>query len=333
MTYPFKIERPKTLQAAAKRVAQMQGRAAILGGGLELLDLTRHLHGSQPEILIPIRQVEPTSYMESRGTELRIGAGTTLAEVAESTGVRRVAWPLGEAAQAVGSPQIRAQSTIAGNLLQRPRCWYFRNGMPCYKNGGDTCPARTGDNRYHAIFGGGPTYSVFHSDIGLALCALQASVVIVTPDGGKTIPILDLYTDPAKDPSREHVLQPGEIIREIRVPAMSDRYVGTFMKVRERSGFDFAIASIALVYNNFHGRFKDVRVYMGGVAPRPYIPETARRQIEYKKLNRKEIPIAAELAAAGAEPLEHNAYKIPIVQRLFREAFDVTYEKLSWKPD
>ncbi len=333
MTYPFKIERLASLQAAARRIADLQGRAAILGGGLELLDFARSGADQTPEILIPIRQIAPMSYIETRSGEIRIGAGTSIAEIADSTGIRRVAWPLTESANAVGSSQIRSQSTLAGNLLQRPRCWYFRNGISCFKNGGNTCPAATGDNRYHAIFGGGPTYSVFQSDPGLALCALQATLVIVSPDGERTMPVTDLYVDPKQDASREHVLKPGEIIREIRITPLTDRYVGTFMKIRERSGFDFATVSIALIYNNFHGRFKDIRVYLGGVAPRPYVPEKALNQIQYKKLGRGEIPPAADLAAEGAAPLEHNAYKIPMVKRLFREAFEVTYEKLSWRPD
>lgn len=336
MTFPILIEKPGDLKTAAKRIATLGGKAAILGGGLDLLDQARNLQEDEPRptVLIPLRLLPGTSYIEIRGEQLRIGAATTLAEIAESDGIRLSAWPLAEAAEAVGSPQIRNQATIAGNLLQRPRCWYFRSGIPCPKNGGaEKCPAVEGDNRYHAIFEGGPTWSVFHSDVGLALHALKASLVLVTPEGEKILPISELYVDPRQTPTREHSLRSGDIIREIRVPTLTERYTGIFWKVTERAGFDFALASIALVYNNHHGRFKDMRIFLGGVAPRPYIPQPTVNFIEYKKLSRDLIPKAAALAADGAEPLAHNAYKIPIVKNLVRKAFEVTYEKLSWKPD
>lgn len=333
MTYPVRIERPKDLAAASKRLAALNEKGAALGGGLDLLELTREYPAKAPEILIPVRDVASTSYIEIRGTELRLGGSTTVAEIAESMGVKKTAWPLTEAAESVGSPQIRAQATLAGNLLQRPRCWYLRNGIPCLKNGGEGCPAVAGDNRYHAIFGGGPCYTVFHSDIGLALMALGAMLVIVSPEGERIMHIGDLYNVPAGDVTRHHTLKAGDIIREVRMKVMDDRHVGTFIKVRERGSFDFSLASIAIVYNNFHGRFKHMRMYLGGVAPAPYTPQKAMDFINFKKLSRKLIPQAADLAGDSAAPLVHNAYKIPIIKYLVRRAFETTYDKLSWRPD
>ncbi len=333
MTYPVTIERPRDLSAAARRLHALQSKGAPIGGGLELLELYQHADPAAPDVLIPIRQIADVSTIRVSPGEVHIGAAATLAEVADSMGVKRYAWPLSEAAQSVGSPQIRAQATIAGTLLQRPRCWYFRNGISCYKNGGQTCPAVDGDNRYHAIFGGGPTHSVFHSDVGLALHALQAKIDLVTPGGDKTIAIADLYIDPQVDVTREHVLNPGEIIREIRIPKLPDRFVGTFMKIRERGSFDFAIVSVALIYNNYHGQFKNMLIFLGGVAPRPHVPQKTIDAIQFKKLSRALISPAADLAADGATPLAHNAYKIPMVKEIVREALEQTYEKLSWRPD
>lgn len=337
MTFPLLIEQPKDLTAAARRLAALNGRGAVFGGGLEILEEARNHHSAGistlPEILIPLRQMPDTSYIEIRSGELRLGAATTIAEIAESVGIKRTAWPLGEAAAAVGSPQIREQATLAGNLLQRPRCWYLRNGFPCVKNGGVECPAVNGDNRYHAVFDGGPSWSVFHSDVALALFALDAKVVVITPTEEKIISISELYTDPRQEPTREHVLKPGEIIREIRIQAMTNRYTGTFMKITERSGFDFSIAAVAVVYNNFHGRFKDMRMFLGGVAPRPYVPQKTIDALLYKKLSRTLIPPAADLAADGAAPLSQNAYKLPIIKNLVRQALEKTYQRLSWKPD
>ena len=334
MTYPVILERPKDLAGVSRRLAALQGKGAVLGGGLEIFDPSAAMQSSLPEILIPMRQYAETSYIEIRGQTIRLGASTTVAEIAESMGIRRIAWPLSEAAAAVGSPQIRAQATVVGNLLQRPRCWYFRNGFPCYKNGGQLCPAETGDNRHHAIFDGGPTYSVFHSDIALALHALQASVVVVSPDATERIVLIqDLYTDPKKDVTREHILKPGEIIREVQVPGLTDRFTGTFMKIRERGSFDFAIVSVAVIYNNFHGRFEGMKIFLGGVSPRPYVPKKTIEALQFKKLKRVLLVPAADLAADGAQPLSQNAYKIPLVKNLVRRALETTYDRLSWKPD
>lgn len=334
MTFPVILERPKDMAAVSRRLAALDGKGAALGGGLEIFDPSDAMRSHLPEILIPMRQMANTSYIEIRGQTIRIGASTTIAEVSESTGIRRIAWPLSEAAAAVGSPQIRAQATVVGNLLQRPRCWYFRNGFSCYKNGGQTCPAETGDNRHHAIFDGGPTYSVSHSDISLALHALQASVVVVAPDGSERIVLIqDLYMDPKKDVTREHILKPGEIIREVQVPGLTDRFTGTFMKIRERGSFDFAIVSAAVVYNNYHGRFEGMKIFLGGVAPRPYIPQKTIEALQLKKLKRSLLAPAADLSADGATPLSQNAYKIPLVKNLVRRALESSYDKLSWKPD
>lgn len=328
------LERPSDLAAASRRLAALQGKGAILGGGLELFEPSPDIHPGKPDILIPMRNLGATSYIHVRGEEVRIGASTTVAEIAESDFVKRFSWPLAEAAAAIGSPQIRAQATIAGNLLQRPRCWYFRNGFPCRKNGaGQGCPAESGDNRHHAIFDGGPTHSVFHSDLGLVLHALNATLVVVTPTGEKTMPVSELYMDPKTDVTREHVLKPGEIIREIRMPQLDARHVGTFMKIRERSGFDFAIVSVAMVYTNYYGQFRNMHIYLGGVAPRPYIPQGTIASLQKNKLSRQLIPRAAARAAEGAVPMAHNAYKIHIVNNLVQQALEKTYDRLSWKPD
>ncbi|OGH55565.1 MAG: hypothetical protein A3G34_00620 [Candidatus Lindowbacteria bacterium RIFCSPLOWO2_12_FULL_62_27] len=328
MTWPITLERPKDLAAATRRLAALGGKGAVLGGGLELLDMR-----NRPEILIPTRFLGPMSYIEVRSAEVRIGAATTLGELVDSSSIRHYAWPLWEAARLVGSPQIRAQATLAGNLLQRPRCWYFRNGFPCLKNGVEGCPAETGDNRHHAIFDGGPTYSVYHSDIGLVLHALQATLAIATPEGDKVISMFDLYADPKKDPAREHVLKPGEIIREIRFRQLDNRWVGTFLKVRDRRGFDFALASVAVTYNNYYGKFSSVRILLGAVAPRAYVPQKSIDFLQNRKLNRSLLAPAADLSIEGAQPLAHNAYKVHLVRNLVMRALEKTYDRLSWKPD
>lgn len=336
MSYPFLLEKVRTLQDASRRIADSPGKAAVIGGGLEILDeVDSPTAGStRPDILIPIGQIPDTSYIHSRGDQLRLGAALTIAEIAESDAVRRLAWPLSEAAAAVGSPQIRAQGTLAGNLLQRPRCWYLRGGFSCHRSDGSDCPAVTGDHRYHAIFDGGPCWSVYHSDLGLALHALNAQLIILNPDGKeREMPVRDLYPDPKKDPLKFHTLQPGEIIREIRLAGLSNRYTGTFLKITERGAFDFALASVAVVYNNFHGRFKNIQLFLGGVAPRAYTPEAVVKTLSHQKLDRSLLAAAASHAADVAAPLPENGYKMSIVKNLVRRALEVTYDKLSWKPD
>jgi len=251
---------------------------------------------------------------ETRHGGLRIGALTTIAEVAADAQVNERSPGLAQAAASVGSPQLRHQGTIGGNLCQRPRCWYFRGDFDCAKKGGGMCYAVDGQNRYHAILGGDPCYIVHPSDTAPMLLALGAAVRIVGSGGERTVTLEKFFVLPGDDLYRETVLADGELLTDILVPAPASNLVTSYRKVRERGAWDFALTSIALAIRLSGRRVEAARVVLGGVAPVPWRSLEAERALAGNELNEKTILAAAEAATHGSEPLDQNGYKVPLVR-------------------
>jgi len=223
---------------------------------------------------------------------------------------------LAQAAKAVASPQIRRMGTIGGNLCQRPRCWYFRSGIPCLKSNGADCPAREGENTHHVIFAGGPCYAVHPSDAAVALTALEAVVHIEGPQGARSVPIAGFFVLPDPDPRRETVLEPGEFLSAIDVPAESSGGRQRYTKVLQRAAWDFALASIAVV-RRVDG---SVRMVLGGVAPVPWrVNPSVEEDVASGTLNDDDFEVLAERALYDAKPLSGNGYKISLSKALLRE--------------
>jgi xanthine dehydrogenase YagS FAD-binding subunit len=294
-----------------------------LAGGQDLLttmkdDVTR------PVRLVNLKGIRGLDRIEGDAKKgLRIGALTTLAALEEHTLVRKSFPALAESAESVGSPQIRTLGTVGGNLCQRPRCWYYRHeNIVCLKKGGSTCYAASGENKYNAILGGGPSYIVHPSDLAPALVALGASARIAGPGGERTVDLERFFTLPSEGRiRRENVLENDEIVVEIVVPAAAAGVRSTYVKFKERESFDFALSAVAAAVDlGPGGVVKSSRIVLGGVAPIPWRASKAEAYLVGKKLTTETMNAAADLALDGAEPLAKNAYKVPLTKALVRRA-------------
>lgn len=294
-----------------------------LAGGQDLLT------NAQDEILRPARVVNLKNIpglagiTGDAGKGFRIGALVTIADLASHAAVRAAHPGLAEAAAAVATPQIRNLGTVGGNLCQRPRCWYYRlPHVSCLKKGGHTCYAAEGENKYNAIFGGGPSYIVHPSDLAPMLVALEAQVTIAGGPGKRTLPIDRFFIGPTDgDIRRENVLASGEIVTEVTVPPARKERRSTYLKFRERASLDFALSAVAAVVDrDGAGTVSRARLVLGGVAPVPWRVAKAETLLVGSRLGADVIARAAEAALEGAEPLSQNAYKVPLTRTLVRRA-------------
>jgi len=250
---------------------------------------------------------------------VKIGALTPLADIAANSLIAGKYSVLAQAAASVGSPQIRQQGTIGGNLCQKPRCWYYRSAIRCFKKGGTKCYAVGGENQYHAIFGGGPCFYVHPSDVAVALAALQAQLSIAGPSGSKTVKIENFFVSPKESIDRENVLLPGEIVTDIHVPPAGGAMKSLYRKFAARGSWDFALVSVAAIVQLENGSARTARIVLGGVGPHPWRIEAAEKLLVGKKLDLA-AAAAADAATAGATPLKDNAYKLEMVKGAIEEA-------------
>jgi xanthine dehydrogenase YagS FAD-binding subunit len=288
-----------------------------LGGGTDLL-VTMREGLVRPDALVDLRGLPASELLAwSDDGSLRLGASATLASIAADERVRRDFAALAEACEAVGSPALRNMGTIGGNLCQRPRCWYFRSAIPCLKSNGDSCPAAEGENTHHTIFGGGPCFAVHPSDPAVALTALEAIVNIAGPAGTRAVPIAEFFVLPDPDPKRETVLERGEFITAIEIPAKSSGGRQRYTKVLQRGAWDFALASIAVVRRNDGA----VRMVFGGVAAIPWpVNPSVEEDVASAPLSADDIEVLAERALYDAQPLSKNGYKVSLCRALLRDA-------------
>jgi xanthine dehydrogenase YagS FAD-binding subunit len=251
-----------------------------------------------------------------------IGALTTIAEVAANPLVRQRYRGLAQAASEVASPQLRHQGTLGGNICQKPRCWYYRGDFQCLRKGGSGCYAVDGENQYHAIFGGDLCYVVHPSDTAPALVALQAGVRIAGPNGSRTEPLEGFHVAPGQDPTRETVLEAGEIVTEILLPAPVAGLRSSYRKVRARRAWDFALAGVALALAFEGDVVQRARVVLSGAAPIPWRCPEVEKIIVGQRLDAETVARAQEAVVAGAVPLEHNGYKIPLFRGLVAQQLE-----------
>ena len=241
----FELARATTPSQARELLAEKAG-SVFKAGGIDLVDhLKEHL--VEPPRVVDLKTIPGLDKItvEADGS-LRIGTLATLAQVAAHEAVRKTHPALARACGEAASPQVRNVATIGGNVLQRPRCWYYRlESYKCVKKGGDVCFAVAGENRYHVIFGGGPAFPTHPSSAAVPLVAYGASFVLDGPKGARTVPAAEFFVLPAKDPTRENVLQPGEVLLEIRVPATKG-WKSAYSEVRERAAFDWPLVSAAI---------------------------------------------------------------------------------------
>jgi xanthine dehydrogenase YagS FAD-binding subunit len=297
--------------------------ARPIAGGQDLLTTMKD-YITRPARVVNLKGIRGLDKIVEDGKGgLRIGALVTLAQLEEHPFVHRNFPGLAEAAHSVATPQIRNLGTVGGNLCQRPRCWYFRlEDVVCLKKGGSECYAATGENKYHAILGGGPSYIVHPSDLAPMLVALGGSVSVVGAEGKRSVPLDKFFTLPSDgNLRRENVLKNDEIITEIHVPASKFAAHSTYLKFKERDSMDFAIASVAAaVATGANKTISEARLVLGGVAPIPWRVPKAEAALIGKTMNSEVLFTAARIALEGAKPLEKNAYKIPLTQTLVRRA-------------
>jgi xanthine dehydrogenase YagS FAD-binding subunit len=310
--------RAKSTGDAIRRLSY--GDARVHAGGTDLLGC---LHDGilGAGTIVSLRDLDELRGIE-RTTDggLRIGAMTTITEVATNIHVLTQYPGLARAASDIAIPQLRNQGTLGGNLCQRPRCWYFRGEFHCTKKGGDQCYAFFGENGYHAIFGGGRCYIVHPSDSAPMLMALGAVVRIAGPGGSRSVAIEDFFVSPQTDAEREHVLEKGEIVTEVLLPAPPPGLRSSYRKVRERGGWDFALASVALAVRMDSGTVIDSRIVFGGVAPVPWRSRATEDAISGKRIDAAVAARAAEAAVEGAAPLRDNGYKVALLQGAVEES-------------
>jgi len=308
---------PKSVPEAVKLLGQPGRSAAIVGGGSDLLGMVKE-HLVQPDVLVNLKAIPLLDKITEQSGEVRIGGLTTLSAIAESPLIRQRYKVLAEAAGSVGTPQIRNAGTIAGNVCQRPWCWYFRNGFPCYKNGGKTCFSVVGENEFHAIFGGGPSFIVHPSDTAPALVALGAKFRIAGPSGERTVAAADFFALPSKDPARENVLAHDEVLVEIGLPAASRGLRSTYHKELDRESWTHAIVSVAVALEMDRDACKKARVVLGGVAPIPWRLPKVEAMLAGQRMTPDLAARAGEASIEGAQPLAKNKYKLPITKAVVK---------------
>ena len=322
----FEWTNPGNINEAVKMLSAASGdideAPRPIAGGQDLLTTMKD-YTSRPVRLVNLKNISGLNSITLNAKGLTIGALVTLTELEEHAGVRKSFPGLAEAAHSIATPQIRNLGTVGGNLCQRPRCWYFRlEEVNCLKKGGSECYAASGENKYNAIIGGGPSYIVHPSDLAPMLVALGATVSVTGATGKRVIPLDKFFTLPSDgNIRRENVLKNDDIITQINVPASALAAKSTYLKFKERESLDFALASAAVALRlGPNQTVRESRIVLGGVAPIPWRVPAAEKFLVGKKLTPDVLAETAKIALAQAKPLEKNAYKVPLAQTLVRRA-------------
>ncbi len=316
----FEYAAPATLKEATALLSDKWGETEILAGGTDLVtSLKQHL--TAPGRVVSLRNIsEIKGILQTAGKILRVGSTTTLGQLASDKTVKAHFPSLLTAAEGVGSPQLLSVGTVGGDLCQRSRCWYFRNGFGLFGKDGNTPLVREGDNRYHAIFGNeGEALFVSPSSLGPALIALDASLVVVGPnENRRKIAAAEFFQTPKSATERETALKPNEILAEIEIP-LRDLKNATY-EVRHRHGLDWPYATASVAFALKGGVATDARVVLGHVAPIPWSAAGAAKALSGAKVDEGLAAKCGEAAAQGAKPLSKNGYKIQLVKAAVKRA-------------
>ncbi len=317
----FELFQPVTIEDALTLLARYGAQAWVLAGGLDSFDWFSD-RIKRPEVVVDLSQIKELSGVRSVGDGLEIGAMTTLTEVVRHPILRQKYSLLTEAAEAAASPQIRNQGTIGGNVSQDARCWYYRGGWTCYRAGGNMCYADTptGMNREHAILGADRCVAVNPSDTAPALIVLDAKMVIRTPRGERVVDAEDYFIGPGTDITRLTILRPGDLLTAIRIPSTWAGAQFYFEKVRDRNVWDFALVNVASAIVTSGSAIERMRLAVNGVAAHPLRLKAVEAAVLGKPRNEETAEFAGKLAIQGAEPLQYNGYKVPLMRNLVKRA-------------
>jgi len=311
---PFEYKKNNDVAGAVSAAAAQQ--AKFVAGGTTLIDLMK-LDVETPRTLVDINSIPLTRIERMPDGGLRIGAMVRNSDLAHDKTVQQDYPVLSQALLSGASPQLRNMATTGGNLLQRTRCYYFRDtAYACNKREpGTGCSALDGFNRIHAVLGTSEQCIATHaSDMDVALVALEAVVHTSGPKGERTIPLNDFYLLPGSTPNRENVLLPGELITYVTIPKLLAGTRSYYLKRRDRASYEFALASAAVVATMHGRRLERIRVAFGGIATRPWRSLEAEHVLQGKEATGTNFHAAAEAALRDAKPLHDNAFKIPLAK-------------------
>lgn len=317
----FEYARPHTQEAVLKLLDRDWGTAELLAGGTDLLTRMKD-DVSAPRRLVSLKAVAGLNGIEYHpGRSLRLGAMTTLEEIRDHALVARHYPGLMQAIEGVSSPQIRNMGTVAGDLCQRPRCWYYRNGYGLLGQFNGKSLVLEGDNRYHAILGNeGPAYFVNPSSLAPILIAYGARIHILGPKGPREVPVEEFFRIPSNENERENVLQPNELITEISVPAPAAGTHSAVYEVRQKEALDWPLTAAAVVLQMHGSTVRQARVVLGHVAPKPWPAPAAGHLLAGKPVNEETADAAGKAAVEGARALSKNAYKIQLARVAVKRA-------------
>lgn len=328
MMRPFDFTRPETIEQAIALLSDpAAGERRPLAGGTDLLTLMKAEIVS-PSHLIDIKRLpELDDQITESANGVAIGALTTLSQIEASPLIQDRYPALAEAAAVAASPQLRNMATIGGNLLQRPRCWYYRHpDIDCWLKGGESCAARTGENQLHALFGADPCVAVHPSDLATALVALHAEVRLRGNGHHRTVPIAEFFALPTPERRTETTIGSDELIVAIHLPALPAGASSTYLKAMDRKVWAFAVVGVAVALHLEGPRVAEASIVLGGVSPIPHRAIAAEQLLTGAELTESLIAQAATAALAGATPLSQNGYKVPLAEALVRQALRTAVE-------
>jgi xanthine dehydrogenase YagS FAD-binding subunit len=317
----FEYADPNTKQEAIGLLGSNWNDAAVLAGGTDLLSLMKE-YVVTPKRVVNIKNVEGLNGIHSNAEGVTIGALVTMEELLEDKTIRSDFPALTHAAEGITSPQIRAMGTVGGDLCQRPRCWYFRNGYGLLakdESGKSLVPE--GENRYHSILGNsGPAYFVNPSSLAPALIALDARLQLVGAKGQREVSAAEFFVIPKSDNQRENILQPNEVLASIVIPASSRGLRSATYEVRHKTALDWPLAAAAVAVKLEGGKVTSGKIVLGHVAPIPWQATDAARELTGKAINESVAASVGEAAVHGAKPLSQNAYKVKLAKVAVKRA-------------
>jgi len=316
---PFAYVNPTNEKEAVASLSPDFEKALPIGGGQDLLARMKD-YVTQPDRVVNVKNALEATVTSMNGG-LRIGAAMKMVDLAEHAQVARMYPAIAAAAIEVGTPQIRNQATVGGNLNQRPRCWYFRNEeFVCFKKGGNTCFSPQGENQFHAILGGGPSFIVHPSSLAVPFVAYGATFRLAGPNGERIVPAAEYFTLPTlENVRRENVLAPNELLTHVMLPAPGNVKSGHY-EVRYKASHDWPIAFATVLLAMNGTTVQSARVVMGAVAPTPWRSQPAEQALAGKTITEQTAAAAADAALRDARPLSQNAYKIQVAKTAVKRA-------------
>ena len=317
----FELIQPASVEGALNLLEEYGEDGWALAGGMDSLGWFKN-RGKRPEAVIDLEGLDALKGIDETDDGIEIGALTTLTEVERNPLIRERFWLLSEAASKVASPQIRNAGTLGGNLCQDTRCWYYRYGVSCYRAGGNTCYAGATDalNREHAIFGANRCVAVSPSDTATALVALDAEMVVRNSSGERVVKADNFFMEPAVDIMRMTVLSPEDLLIKIRIPNTWNGADFYFEKASDRGSWDFPLVSVASAIKSTGDRIDDARIVCGAVQCTPRRLQEVEAMIQGQIRNEDTAAQAGTMAIQGAEPLDYNHFKIPLMENLVKRA-------------